>query len=281
MLILESPWTRQPQMAVGVDWGNPLTRQLRVCVTPKSFYNDKLPSRINGVQEWVSRDGIGFDFVAASSQYVDLGTGAQLDVTGAISILVWYNLTSIPGSPAGFSLFSKDGNTGGRAYTFDLYRDTASAAASGLRLYVNGGGSIGTNMVVEGRLPVAGDDRIAIVTRSVANNFTGIYVDGLLAASTTCSTVTPTATASLRMGARAYAGVEDYFSGRIRLAAMWARSLSATEVQSLSRNPWQLFAPQQIIIPTPAAAAVPTLSASTYVTGSMTSTGWRPQITAS
>lgn len=42
-----------------------------------------------------------------------------------------------------------------------------------------------------------------------------------------------------------------------------------------------IFAPQQIIIPTPAAATVPTLSASTYVPGSMTSTGWRPQITAS
>ena len=46
-------------------------------------------------------------------------------------------------------------------------------------------------------------------------------------------------------------------------------------------SPWQLFAPRRIPIPTPAAAAVPTLSASTYVPGSMTSTGWRPQITAS
>ena len=62
----------------------------------------------------------------------------------------------------------------------------------------------------------------------------------------------------------------------------WDRVLTDAEHAALFVNPWQLFAPQQIIIPTPAAAAVvPTLSASTYVPGSMTSTGWRPQITAS
>lgn len=70
-------------------------------------------------------------------------------------------------------------------------------------------------------------------------------------------------------------------TGKLALVVFWNRRLSAVEALSLAVNPWQLFAPQQIIIPTPAAAVVPTLSASTYVPGSMTSTGWRPQITAS
>ena len=47
-------------------------------------------------------------------------------------------------------------------------------------------------------------------------------------------------------------------------------------------NTSSFFAPQQIIIPTAAAAAssLPTLSASTYVPGSITATGWRPRVTA-
>ena len=67
----------------------------------------------------------------------------------------------------------------------------------------------------------------------------------------------------------------------VALVAIWDTNLSQAEANFWTANPWQLFAPQQIYIPTPAAAVVPTLSASTYVPGSMTSTGWRPQITAS
>ena len=57
--------------------------------------------------------------------------------------------------------------------------------------------------------------------------------------------------------------------------------IGATQSPSAAFN--AIFAPQQIIIPTAAAAAssLPTLSASTYAPGSLTATGWRPQITAS
>jgi hypothetical protein len=49
-----------------------------------------------------------------------------------------------------------------------------------------------------------------------------------------------------------------------------------------SRNPWEeLFAPRSIYIPYAAAAGgLPTLSAATYVPGSLTSTGFRPRVTA-
>jgi len=82
------------------------------------------------------------------------------------------------------------------------------------------------------------------------------------------------------LGANFAAG--QLLNGKIYLVAFWNRLLSAAEHAALALNPWQLFAPRRIYIPTAAAAAgVPTLSASTYVSGSLTSTGWRPQVTAS
>lgn len=64
--------------------------------------------------------------------------------------------------------------------------------------------------------------------------------------------------------------------------AFFKRCLTESKFAELTLNPNLLFAPQTRRIWVPSAAAgVPTLSASTYVPGSLTSTGWRPQVTAS
>jgi hypothetical protein len=70
---------------------------------------------------------------------------------------------------------------------------------------------------------------------------------------------------------------------RTYLSAVTSTVLSDSAMFSVLDNPWQLFAPQtrRIWGPSAGAGGVPTLSASTYVPGSLTSTGWRPQITAS
>ena len=54
---------------------------------------------------------------------------------------------------------------------------------------------------------------------------------------------------------------------------------AATILASVTANPWQLFAPQQIIIPTPAAAGYthPTLSLATAT--EITATGFKPRVT--
>lgn len=71
----------------------------------------------------------------------------------------------------------------------------------------------------------------------------------------------------------------------VQLPMVIGRALSAVEVAQLyeeqRQDPWALFERRRIWVPASTGATVPTLSASTYVTGSLTSTGWRPQITAS
>lgn len=70
---------------------------------------------------------------------------------------------------------------------------------------------------------------------------------------------------------------------QISLAVPFRRRVTRDEGERLTQNPWlELFAPQQIIIPTAAAAAssLPILSSPTYVPGSITATGVTGRVTA-
>lgn len=69
-------------------------------------------------------------------------------------------------------------------------------------------------------------------------------------------------------------------NGAISTALVWGRALSDNEIAEVSRDPWQLFAPRRILMPTVAASTLPTLSAATFVPGSLTSSGFRPRVTA-
>jgi hypothetical protein len=62
--------------------------------------------------------------------------------------------------------------------------------------------------------------------------------------------------------------------------AILTTKVDDAEAKSIIRNPWQLFAPRQIWIPSSAASALPTLSFPTYVPGSLTSSAFRPRVTA-
>jgi hypothetical protein len=76
-------------------------------------------------------------------------------------------------------------------------------------------------------------------------------------------------------------GVFQSSIGVLLLAGICSKDFSAQEIAQLSANPWQLFAPRQIWIPATAAASFnPTLSLPTYVPGSLTSSAFRPRVTA-
>jgi hypothetical protein len=56
--------------------------------------------------------------------------------------------------------------------------------------------------------------------------------------------------------------------------------ITAAEALAEAITPWAIYAPRHLYIPDAVASTIPTISASTYVPGSLTSTGWRPQVTA-
>lgn len=66
------------------------------------------------------------------------------------------------------------------------------------------------------------------------------------------------------------------------MAAYWHRDVGAAAMGALTSDPWSLFAPRRLWLPASAAGgSLPTLSAATYMPGSLTSVGFRPRVTAS
>jgi hypothetical protein len=98
--------------------------------------------------------------------------------------------------------------------------------------------------------------------------------------------VSQTATATLGANVATHLWLNNGYQGSRNstqyVCAYWDRDLSEGKKKALTLNPWQLFTPQLRFIPSPSAGAtLPTLSSATYVPGSITSTGFRPRVTAS
>ncbi len=58
-LIIKKPWTRQPQYPLGINWANPITQALQVCILPQ--YGDMVsglgPPTIRGAGSYTP--GVG------------------------------------------------------------------------------------------------------------------------------------------------------------------------------------------------------------------------------
>lgn len=61
------------------------------------------------------------------------------------------------------------------------------------------------------------------------------------------------------------------------------KSLTLAQLIDLEKNPWAIFAPRRVVLPMNviAGGSLPRPSSATYVPGSITSTGFRPRVTAS
>ena len=199
--------------------------------------NNRHPGSLVNSPTWaVMPNGLGWlSLTAASDQYVNLGNPAALQITGAMSVVLRYRLRTAPADTTGYQLVAKDADTGGRAYTFDLYRQGTNVPGSGLRFYVNGGG-LSSNLVAEGRLPATDDDRWVCGTFTPsASGGLKIYVDGALVASNagTTDASIPSASTSVLIGRRGYTGYTEPFNGWIGDVRIYNWALSATQVRFL------------------------------------------------
>jgi len=74
----------------------------------------------------------------------------------------------------------------------------------------------------------------------------------------------------------------DCAEGLIALCLRTNRAWTKRERDHFIRDPYNsVFAPRKLVFPVNAGATLPTLSAATYVPGSITSSGFRPRVTAS
>ena len=275
MLILERPWTRQPQTRVQL---NPSMRGGQLAFLPSTFsfvgLNGSIAEYIPSTLETVSdtygravRFNNGTDRIKAPVNGTTL-TKLSANMTFA---MVWRARDTTARAACAFGCRAgsdtkriilhapySDGN---------FYWDYATDAAG--RVSGSWGGK-STNW--ETLVVVAGQNKGREVWRN-----------GVRIGSNTASKAVPT-----DFDADFYIGSNNQInqnSDNVDVALFVAATSEWTDSEIISwhRNPYgSTFAPQTQRIWVPSAAAgVPTLSASTYVPGSLTATGWRPQITAS
>ena len=254
-LILKRPWTRQPQVAERVDWGNPLAARLIVASSPgRSGYNAVDGQRLIVTTQTAPSPtlrGIALDHSAgANAAYFP----AALPSGGTA-----YTMLTIAASV----------NEARSAYALMIGDEVAngnSQARLGLNTALNGDGAAGKFALVE----YGGGAYRAQIEASTINYVDGnlhvygavrngsdvsLWFDGAMVASNSA------AAGSITPAQRVYVSGSGNLStasvNKQVLALVWLRALSAAEMAAVSANPWQLFAPLPRRIWAPGALTAP------------------------
>lgn len=229
-IVLTRPWTLQPQIAVQVNWANPLTKGL-VFLSYGPWINPIIPvgsvatrtafsakASVAGISAAYNGSSVEqtFDKSATGSSPAEATLFAlcATDVTGTEGTAL--NQSGVSGTP-----IFRIGVSTGTTWRFQI-RDDGSDISS------LAGATITTGKLAS----VVGVYRSGTGTKA-------IYVDGVIGGTTTGSGAAITLT-KVSLGSRVSSA---YFQGVIPVSAIWNRALSESEIRSLYANPWQLFAP--------------------------------------
>jgi hypothetical protein len=275
VLILKRSRTIQPTGIPRVNWSSPLTKGIKVLVSGGS-----------GTVNLVRGDRL------VSSSLIP-GTGAagssfKAEIAGYGSILV-PNRSEF-NAASGWTIFGLIRSTNSVVAQFVLNRNYDGATVPASLCIGGGAGAIDGAAYYSGGwnysglgTDIRGDNIIHSVVGILNREGSGAleyYIDGVLAASAAGTTSPPTGTGDLYVGR--YENNAQSLVGDIFIAGYSTVAWRTDEVKSFHKNPWQLFGPVSKRIPLNAAApTLPTLSAATYMPGSITSSGFRPRVTAS
>ena len=274
LLPTKQVWTRQPQQIVGIDWANPFSKGL------VSVFNIPL-----------SADCVSGKILSPLSANTKISTEKGICLNAGA--LIDNRKPRIDGYPLSFSVLCKYavntagqlvigiGNHGGEN-TIRIYNGTTGSIQCQTRNTSSGGtsGYVSLNLLTTGWMYVTA----VINDPAVSSSY--IYVNDLPGGSWTAQTLSAQGFSTfdctvLRCDplnwSASTAGLQ------IAFGAFWAnRAFSQDEHRAMYRNPWQIFARRDLRVFAPSVVAgLPTLSLPTYVPGSITSVGFRPQVTAS
>ena len=231
--------TQQPQFAAQIDWSNPITRGLAICRVgwrQIDTVNQLLP--VSGtVSSAVSNKGVVDRFTAASSDGKKYASG---------------NL--VVGPSTVFALAKRNGQN---AASLRLYSESNGASPSldvgtaantdDLSLTVGTSGTSAQTVSTGYFTGIAEFTGIGIVFNGVIPSPSILfYKNGLLQTTSVINvgTGTQNSRSTYSMFGN-YAvnptGTPRAWNGDIALGLVWNRALSASEIKSLSDNPWQIF----------------------------------------
>lgn len=262
----------QPQQAGGVNWANPITRSMTVCLLPATHRD---PRDLSRPRRWSSSmnprvapgGGIGWGLVLPSLQ------GASYPAV----------LSSFPVT-LGLVWVAASATTAGQ-HLWGLANSTVASNRSRLGMRVGSLGGIevfsmnalGTTQAVEtanAYSAVAHNVAVATLTSSSSR---AIYLNGGAPSTSSASNV-PTGIDTTCLGVSPASGADlDGAVGHYLLAVLWQRTLDSREIYSFMRNPWQVLAPRRTLTMVRAPGLIPVLSAATAV--SVSSSQATPRVT--
>lgn len=226
-VIIPRIWTRQPQVNVGIDKSNPLSRNLtcawstggRVWYGPES---STYRPRTVGDSDSVGLHGLsrkGFTVASGTSPAGRLPDGAFGTATSGTRIAL-VKFGAVSGQK---NFFTGDANS--------MQVRTNTAALEFVK------DSVAVSFSVASA--VSANEHFALGASYGSIN--KLYKNGVLIGSSSSNLVTTQSAASF-VGHDG-AGANDWTDGELFFLAAWDRQLSDGEVLEISRNPWQIFQP--------------------------------------
>lgn len=222
--------TSQPRVPVGVNWANPITKDLKILVNAPIGINEVNSRRCStyGVStNFITRGARGSNFLSPRDSWARI---YSRDITAEISTDE-YTLTNLSGDKGTLLVFGCMHNY--VAGQIDLVRVQDNAdnvfislgEASNNAINIRGGADINLGGGTSPRVYIGVADGTTLFG----------YRSGSLIGSATITARNFANVSSLRHSPW------GYVNGSIIISAFWNRALTAAEVKSLSDNPWQLF----------------------------------------
>lgn len=230
----------QPQGGAQIDWSNPITKGLVLCTHAGANFVElttRKPSTITSATPTTTTKGKAF---ANSATTYSIETPVNGNFGEAVTWVVGSEVASFGGG--GLGRFA-DKRTAASATQVELfYLNQPSTNIQFQRVTSSVTQTIGSASGLSFPAPFA---VYAVTVSSITASDGAIYINGVpqsLLVNTLGSGSMLTNTANYVIGNRTNDNTRN-MDGKIEFAYRWNRALSAREIASISRNPYQLFKP--------------------------------------
>lgn len=226
--ILRTPWTSQPQVPVRIDWSNPMTKGLIDVMIAANLRS------VKGVVATTSgtvTSGVGsygrLRKTPSGGDNKDIYAGAWSRIPAPLTLVAMYRIV------AATSYTRIAGNLYTSSYGYGLGPSTTNFRAIVSRS--------GVNTILTGA-PISSARKVDALIVDTTNCY--LYENGRLTAGPTVHGGMATPTGDFSIGAENSPTIAPTDEAEYYLTGLWNRCLSASEVKSLSDNPWQIFEPE-------------------------------------
>lgn len=279
LIVTRSPRTRQPQGAVRSSGGHWSGQGLVAALPGNGLFYDAAGLRAavpSGAPAFTTvhhhrfgaAQAINFD---GANDQISFGV---LPLLTTFSMLAWVRPVATGG---GYRGVISSGDTFGTNANF-IFGVRSDDSSPRLFCYARNGGALLGNEITATYLANGVWSRIGVSWRNGAQAY---YIDGRQVG--TSSSGDPVHDGSpLIFGGYADSVNNAWCNVPAHDMRLYSRVLSPAEFADDYAAPWRMFAPleRRIWVPS-ASSSLPTLSAATYMPGSLTSVGFRPRVTAS